>query len=127
MDNVPTISDQVFMNHSFNTPLYEMLRMVKKQLEKRETRDGFKQGMKFEVYIKRMDGFKLLIPFLFRIMVMKASFTSIQELILPLEIFHKSSETSSNSKPKGFSYLFSLSQSGSMIYSGFFLGLLLLS
>ena len=92
------------MNHSFNTPLYEMLRMVKKQLEKRETREGFKQGMKFEVYIKRMDGFKLLIPFLFRIMVMRANFTSIQELKLPLEIFHKSSETSSNSKPKGFSY-----------------------
>ena len=37
------------MNYAHNTPLYKMLRKVKKQLEKRETEDGCKQGMMFQV------------------------------------------------------------------------------
>ena len=40
---------QVFMNYSHNTPLYKMLRKVKKELEKRETEHGCKQGMMFQV------------------------------------------------------------------------------
>jgi len=43
---------EVFMNHSHDTPLYKMLRMVKQQqqLETRETAAGCKQGMKFDDY-----------------------------------------------------------------------------
>ena len=49
------ILDKVFMNHAFDTPLYELLRMVNKQLKTRESNDGCKQGMKFDVSMQMLN------------------------------------------------------------------------
>ena len=80
------------MNHSHDTPLYELLRLVKQQLETRETEDGCKQGMKFDVSIEMSIHihslffiYKNITSFSFsdrRIMDLSINCTSIQELRL---------------------------------------------
>ena len=47
--------DKVFMNHAFDTPLYELLRMVNIQLKTRESDKGYKQGMKFDVSMQMLN------------------------------------------------------------------------
>ena len=80
------------MNYSHSTPLYEMLRKVKKQLEKRETVDGYKQGMMFQVSQYLTMGPVSFLFLILRILDLKVNSFSIQEfrlnlVLLPLNFF----------------------------------------
>ena len=80
------------MNHAFDTPLYELLRMVNIQLKTRESIDGYKQGMKFDVSMQMLNTWNnvhFIPPRLFRITAMKVNYTSTPELTLPQKTYHK--------------------------------------